>query len=100
MAGNGMQNVSAVYVRQNTSFALDATIDGFLSETDVNKLYERYVEASKKYNWPEIYRMQANELMITCEQIIEIPVLELEKVYGKALAKRLKFAATENTQLR
>jgi hypothetical protein len=100
MAGNGMQDVSAINVRQNSSFTLDAVIDGFLTEKDCEKLYARYVEAERKYGWPEIYRLQANELMLTCEQIIEIPEAEFTKVYGKAMTKRVKAAAQANTQLR
>jgi len=100
MAGRGLQNVSAIRTRANTSFALDAVIDGFLSEKDVEKLYDRYTQYGERLGWPEIYRMRANELMITCDQINVIPIEELQKAYGKAMAKRLKEAAEANTQIR
>lgn len=82
-----------VRIRQGNNFARGALVDGFLMPADVKALYEKWDAAA--WGEPETFQGGADPA-ISCEMVMGVPEAQLEKVYGKARAQRLREAAEPN----
>jgi hypothetical protein len=57
----------------------------FLSEEDAAVLHERWNDSA----WSERLDCGGGEYSISCEQILEVPLQDFARVYGKTLSSRI-----------
>lgn len=83
---------------QNTSFPMDTLLDDYLTKKDKDLLYAKWADGMDKFDWvyPISFRGTAGD-GISCEMVLELPYTQLEKVFGKRLAKILVDVAKANT---
>jgi len=86
-----MLRVTSTHITQGASFARGTTVDEYLSDGDCMKLYASWLPA-----WPDKLTFSGGVTAITVELINEVPVKELTKVYGKAMAARLLKVCADN----
>lgn len=64
-------------------------VDSYLTEDDLQVLYDRWGTGVTKYGWADPVSMRGGIITITVKQLKDTPVEELEKIYYPTRAKRI-----------
>jgi hypothetical protein len=68
----------------NSSFARGPIIDLFVTEEEAQRVYLNWQPA-----WPTPFEFPGNEKAVTVEQLLEVGLPELQRVFGKRFSKKL-----------
>lgn len=71
----------AVSIRSGTSFARGVALEQYISKEDADILHDRW-----KDDWPERLAFQGGIKSVTCEMLLQVPIGQLTRTYGKTRA--------------
>lgn len=75
-----------------SEFNSSPPVDNYLSEDDIEVVYDRWDEGVDKFGWQEKIFMRGNITSITCDMVKQRDRRELVKIYGVRRASRMKEA--------
>ena len=82
--------ITSTFRRAGGSYSRGTVIDGYLSDEDIQKLYEKW-----DIEWGEPLEFQGGTKGITCEMVLEAPKTKFKEIMGAA-GKRILDAAQVN----